>query len=248
MIRREDRDETSRRRLLESTGRDFTPAEARRHVRAIEARQAELERALGREVRFEVAALDYLTGGVDPIAPELRIVDGAHMDRLHGLARTDALTGALNRRGLEELLESETARASRTGEALSLLALDVDGFKTVNDRHGHLWGDHVLRRLSEILAAQCRASDRVARLGGDEFVVVLSGTDAIGARCMAHRLQDALDGTNLLDGCPTRSPHERVTVSIGVASGLLPRELVAQADSALYAAKRGGRNRWVVAS
>src|SRR5262245_21684032 len=116
---RADRDEACRQRLLEATGRDFDPAEARRHVRAIEAHQAKLESALGRDVRFEVAALDYLTGGPVPIAPELRIVDGAHMDHLHGLARTDALTGALNRRGFEELLEHETARTSRTGEHLS---------------------------------------------------------------------------------------------------------------------------------
>lgn len=245
MIRRED--ETSRRRLLEATGRDFSDLEARRHVRAIQARRAELERALGRAVRFEVAALDYLTGGPDPIAPELRIVDGEKLDHLHGLAHSDALTGALNRRGLEDLLEHETARASRTGESLSLLALDVDGFKAVNDRHGHLWGDHVLRRLCEILNSQCRTSDRVARLGGDEFVIILPATDAPGARATARRLQAALDEADLLDGCPTRAPRERVTASIGVASGLLPRELVARADSALYAAKRSGRNRWVVA-
>src|SRR5262245_6941864 len=101
MVRREERDGSCRERLLEATGHDFPEDEARQHLRHIEARQLELQKAVGRPVRFEVAALDYLTDGPAPIAPQLRLVDGAHMDQLLGQTRTDALTGALNRRGLE---------------------------------------------------------------------------------------------------------------------------------------------------
>jgi len=212
-------------RLREMLGHDLDAS-------AIERRRREMERALGREVRFEVAALDLL--------PDL-------LDRLVGQARTDALTGTLNRRGLDRLLESEAARAKRTGEPLAVLAVDVDEFKTVNDRHGHAWGDHVLRRIAEVLLRECRASDQVARAGGDEFLVVLPATSNLGAQVAARRIQRALEGLDLLEGCPTRRPLERVTVSIGVASGLVPGELAARADSALYAAKRAGRNRSVVA-
>jgi diguanylate cyclase (GGDEF)-like protein len=247
LIRVDETREPNRRRLHEATGRELDEDEARRHVRAIERLRARMARALGRPVRFEVAALDYFTSGDKPLAPDLRVVDGAAVERLLGLARTDALTGALNRRGLEALLEREAARAERTGEPLTLLVVDLDGFKAVNDRHGHLWGDRVLCRVADLLASESRASDRVARLGGDEFVVVLAATDAEGARIVARRIQRAIAAVDLLEGCPTREQLERVTISIGVASGLAPRELVARADSALYAAKRAGRNRWVVA-
>jgi diguanylate cyclase (GGDEF)-like protein len=240
----ENRNEPSRRHLLELTGRDFPEREARRHVLSIERRRRELSRVLGREVRLELAALDYLTSGPAPIAPDLRLMDGAALDRLQGLTRTDSLTGVLNRRGLEPVLEREAARAARTGAPLSLLAVDLDEFKRVNDRHGHPWGDRVLARVADLLQRHCRASDAVARLGGDEFVLVLPDTSLEGARVLAERILSATAGADLLGGCPTRIAGERVTISIGIACGSeAPRDLVARADSALYQAKRAGRDR-----
>jgi diguanylate cyclase (GGDEF)-like protein len=236
--------EPHRRRLLDLVGRDFPEVEARAHWRGIVHARDELSRALGRQVNVAVAALEYFTRDESPAGRDLKILGAEALANLRGLARTDPLTGVLNRRGLESLLEREAARSRRTGDPCALLACDLDRFKRTNDRHGHPWGDLVLVRLAELLLAHCRGSDAVARLGGDEFLVVLQGTPLEGALTLAERLHVAVAEVDLLRGCPTRGERETVSVSIGVASGILGgSELVARADAALYRAKRAGRGR-----
>ena len=231
-----------RARLRNLVGRDFPEDEARRHWESIVQARRRLSLTLGREVSLGLAALDHFTSGDSPL--DLRIVDGEALDRLRGLARTDALTGALNRRGFEPLLERELARARRSGAPLSLLAIDVDRFKSINDEYGHLWGDRALERLARSLASVCRTSDAVARLGGAEFVVLLPETDLAGARALAERARESVARQDLLRGHPDRADDARVTISIGVASGPLDgRALLAAADAALYEAKRTGRAR-----
>jgi diguanylate cyclase (GGDEF)-like protein len=159
------------------------------------------------------------------------------------LATTDGLTGLMNRRSLGTQLAARVREAQRYRRPLSLLLLDVDHFKKVNDTHGHPAGDAVLRGVAAVARSRARDTDLVARYGGEELAVVLPETDAAGARAIAERLRAAVEGT----AHATEQGSLRVTVSIGVATwpggGQTPDELVTTADRALYRAKQTGRNR-----
>ena len=164
------------------------------------------------------------------------------LGRLAAEARVDQLTGVLNRRGFEEHAEVELERAGREGYYLGAATFDIDYFKRVNDEWGHETGDRVLECLGTVLSAETRAPDVVARLGGEEFVALLARADHRQTRAYAERVRRAFATAADLDLPP-------VTVSAGVTAALAPgsvEELVRAADSALYAAKRGGRNRTVV--
>lgn len=169
---------------------------------------------------------------------------GKANETLASMARTDALTGLPNRRALEDELNRSAARASRDGSWLSLLAMDVDHFKSFNDTHGHAAGDAVLATVGRILVEQCRKGDMPARYGGEEFTVILPNTNPLGASVVAERIRRAFEASEtLFDGRTLR-----VTMSLGVASAqgqaINPvGVLAARADEALYSAKRGGRNR-----
>lgn len=163
--------------------------------------------------------------------------------RLRALAAEDPLTGILNRRRFLELADLEWARAHRHGRPQSLLLIDVDEFKTVNDRHGHLSGDETLRHIAETCQSCLRRTDVLGRYGGDEFVILLPETEEPGAVLMAERIRRALANG------PVKTPAGavRITVSIGAAARKTGMDafdaLLAQADAALYAAKAKGRNR-----
>jgi diguanylate cyclase (GGDEF)-like protein len=160
------------------------------------------------------------------------------LEHIRGLAQTDGLTGVGNRDTFDTRLSAELARASRSGESVSLLMIDVDNFKTLNDLYGHLVGDTVLRRVAQQLDEVSREADTVARYGGEEFGVVLPGSGAEEALIAADRIRRIVAGA---DEGPA------VTVSIGVATfpadGLESDEIVVAADTALYRSKRSGRNR-----
>jgi len=161
-------------------------------------------------------------------------------------ARTDALTGLNNRRTFDALLADELARAQRFNRPVSLLMLDIDHFKRVNDTYGHQAGDVVLKVLGELLGRQARAIDRVCRYGGEEITVILPETGFEIAAKVAERLRAAVEAHpfDINGGAPLR-----ITVSIGVASFPAHADsvqtLVVAADAAMYAAKAGGRNRVV---
>lgn len=160
------------------------------------------------------------------------------------LARTDSLTLLANRRGLEEALAHERDRAARTGEPLSVVALDLDLFKRVNDTWGHAVGDRLLSAVGEALRAGVRPYDVSARAGGEEFLLVLPATSRERAADVAERLRARL-AQLAVEGLP-----ERVTASAGVAelaTGETTEAFLARADAALYEAKRLGRNRVVLA-
>jgi diguanylate cyclase (GGDEF)-like protein len=160
------------------------------------------------------------------------------LEEIQHLAATDALTGLANRATFQITLGQELARARRAGGDVSLVLLDIDHFKALNDTHGHLAGDEVLRGVSAALDECCRAFDTPARYGGEEFAVVLPQTDAEEALAVAERLREAIAGARVEPG---------VTVSVGVATFPLhgddPDDLVKAADDALYASKRAGRDR-----
>ena len=164
-------------------------------------------------------------------------------DRLRRLATQDDLTGVYNRRYFMELAEQELARLHRYQVALSLLLLDIDHFKKINDNHGHAVGDEVLRQMGALLGRLRRQNDIAGRIGGEEFAVVMPSTGLAGATDFAQRLRQALAGRVLA----TAAGALRITASIGVAACELhdPSIDVAlqRADQAMYLAKSGGRNR-----
>ena len=159
------------------------------------------------------------------------------------LATTDGLTGLLNRRTFNAQLQGRLREAQRYARPLSLLLLDIDHFKKVNDAHGHPAGDAVLRGVAKVAQRQARETDIVARYGGEEMALILPETDARGAHAIAERLRKAVEAA----AHPTEHGSLRVSVSIGVAtwSGGDGGEgaLVEAADKALYRAKQAGRNR-----
>jgi diguanylate cyclase (GGDEF)-like protein len=154
-------------------------------------------------------------------------------------AMVDALTGLYNRRWLDDALPRFVRRYERGDRSLSVVMLDVDHFKSFNDRHGHPAGDSVLAAVARALRESLRPGDMVARYGGEEFIVLLPGVDLEAARRIAERIRVAVSDV-ALEGLP------RVTVSLGgamLAAGQTGDALVAAADKALYASKEGGRNR-----
>jgi diguanylate cyclase (GGDEF)-like protein len=165
------------------------------------------------------------------------------------LASKDGLTGIANRRAFDERIAAEWNRAGRDSRPLSLLTIDVDYFKKFNDRYGHLVGDACLREVAKTLSLSARrGGDLVARIGGEEFAVLLPNLDLEGAGRIAEALRERIEQLGV-EHC--ESPLRIVTVSVGVAAarpvkGASFNALIDWADSALYEAKRAGRNRVVL--
>jgi len=157
--------------------------------------------------------------------------------KLEELSLTDPLTNVSNRRALDNFLKKQFDLAARHGRPLSLVLMDIDKFKLLNDDFGHQVGDEVLWSVAKILADSARATDFVARFGGEEFVVVLTESDCGAASIAAERFRSAIEQAEW--------SYRPVTASFGYSSTTTARnveELIAQADEALYAAKKGGRN------
>jgi diguanylate cyclase (GGDEF)-like protein len=172
------------------------------------------------------------------------MVVGRLVTRLQHLSERDALTGLLNRRALAPLLQREAGRLRRYGECYALLMIDIDHFKTINDRHGHAAGDCALVKLADVLREAAREVDHVARLGGEEFCILLPHSDLEGAMQLAGRVHHAVrSSTWELVECP-------VTVSVGVAvaqsADEAPSAVLDRADRALYRAKNSGRDQVVL--
>ena len=186
-------------------------------LRVAEARQADQDAALA-EADQQMAEMRHL------------------MDNLSTL---DALTGMRNHRAFYEQLEIEMGRALRHSSPLSLLLLDVDQFKSYNDRYGHPSGDTALKQIADVIREHTRATDILARFGGKQFAVILTETDMMGSVVLGERLRQAVSGMGTL--------HRPLTVSIGLTTLALGMGgvagMIAQADRALCAAKGEGRNR-----
>lgn len=196
----------------------------------------------------DVAFAEAVIGAAVAVVQRAQVIETTRADnaRLEHLATTDPLTGLLNRRALVERLTTEMERALRYDTSVALLLVDLDHFKRVNDTHGHLAGDGVLRGVAELLTEEARSSDLVARYGGEEFLVVLPETDDAGAAVLAERMRERVAGHTFRaweDGHTLR-----LTASIGVATFPAARiesveDLFARADAALYRAKAEGRDR-----
>ena len=207
---------------------------------------------------LDAGADDYLTKPFHAQELEVRLRSGARIvelqcelistrERLRYQASHDILTGVFNRAALTESLDRELARSRRAGDPLSVLMVDLDFFKRVNDTCGHAAGDAVLREACVRFKGALRAYDILGRFGGEEFVVVLPSCEAEGALRSAERLRAALADSPMRVGEHTVA----VTCSVGVGVGSRPREvdaagLLASADAAVYEAKRLGRDRVVL--
>jgi diguanylate cyclase (GGDEF)-like protein len=194
-----------------------------------------------REPRFAAASLAVLRAALEPGAVALD--NALRIERAEALSVTDDLTQLYNSRYLSQVLRRETKRASRSGRPLSLLFIDLDGFKGVNDTHGHLAGSSALVEAAVVIRISARETDIVARFGGDEFALVLPDTGTEGAAMVGERIRDKIAVHPFLrkDGLDIK-----LTVSVGVAT--LPdvaasaEQLVQAADEAMYGVKEHGKN------
>lgn len=161
------------------------------------------------------------------------------------MSETDELTGLHNRRGFAILADRLFAQAARYNRPVSILMIDSDNLKTINDGHGHQTGDRLLKTLAKCVAVELRQTDVVARYGGDEFVALLPDTPPAGASIVAERIRSAVAAASIME----QGPPLATSVSIGIASypenGGSIDAVLARADKALYAAKAQGRNRVV---
>lgn len=204
---------------------------------------------------LKLGADDYLAKPYNPLELRARVASmlrikalqdkvNAKRRELEALSMTDDLTGLFNHRAMQQRLRDEFVRAQRYNEPLSVLMIDVDHFKQVNDRHGHLFGDHVLAELARVIEASVREIDVCARYGGEEFMVILPQTHFTGSLLVAERVWRAVSK----HGFQNDGVHHRITISIGIS--FYPNknvhgveQLIGFADEALYQAKRSGRDR-----
>ena len=224
----------------------FSESEAAQRVAAIETHRRALVTRLGRNVGPVVAAVDYLLNiSRDLIAPT--IVEHDALELLEHRSITDPLTGLFNRYHFDATLKREIARCRRYGAPLSLLLVDVDRLKPLNDRHGHQAGDRALSRVAAAIQQSLRSTDIASRIGGDEFAIILPDTDSVAGLLVATRIRRNVLSAPRGDAA-LADAAAMVTVSGGLAE--LPRaakqpsaaHLMASADLALYAAKNSGGN------
>ena len=219
----------------------FSPKVAERLWNEVLRHKSDMSKALNRNVRIVVAALDCLSNLKSELLSTTLITE-THLAKIANLSMRDGLTGLFNHTSCFELIEVELGLYQRHKTAVSLLILDIDDFKEINDLHGHQEGDKILAELSAILKRETRQSDICCRYGGEEFAVIMPLTDAREAGEIAERLRTAL--MRSLPG------GGMLTVSGGVAccdeETTSSLALVKRADEALYQAKKNGKNRVVV--
>ena len=224
--------------LYAVTHQYFAPEVAEQLWTGVVQHKYTLSKLLGRDVRIVVATLDYLSN-ITTNMGSATLVGEAHIEEIVGLSLRDGLTGLFNHSYFYQQVELEVKRFVRYGTPVSLVLIDIDDFKLVNDTFGHLEGDRILVAMGAGLVRVARDSDICCRYGGDEFAIILPLTDIDKAGAIANRMCTDL---------AQQLPHGQVvTVSIGVAAcgekTSSFEHLFEQADAALYQVKRSGKNR-----
>jgi len=220
--------------------------EAEQLLVELDGHRREVGATLGRDPGLRVAAVDYLSN-VRGLLRNPTIVELDELETTERSAVTDSLTGLHNRRYFDSALDIETRRSLRYGLGLSLLLLDLDLFKPINDLHGHRFGDLVLSRVGKLLLQAVRDSDVACRFGGEEFAVILPETGRLGAFSLAERVRLEVQRT-------FAEPFEGLALELSVSGGVATfpldgedaESLVECADRAMYLAKKDGRNRSVL--
>ena len=199
-------------------------------------------------------AHDYLSKPFEPAELVARVGAAARVKKLQDelrrrnaeldtLSRTDLLTGLVNRRHLDEHLAAQLVRSRRNGQAVSVLLLDVDHFKSINDTYGHQAGDTVLRELALRIGLELRAGDVAGRWGGEEFLLILPETDLPGSVLTGERIRRAMSAAPFDIGEMTIAVTLSGGCATSVAGSVVAEDLIRRADSGLYLAKSSGRNR-----
>jgi len=232
-------------RLL--TQLDFEEGEARTHWNGILRHRVELTSRLEREASVQLATLDYFQNLTSAIKNP-KVVEMATFLATERSAITDGLTGLYNRPFFDASLRRELKRARRYGLAFSLVLLDLDDFKLVNDLHGHVVGDEALARLADVIRASVREIDVACRYGGEEFALILPETSRTGAYIVSERIR--VDAKQTFDRKPLgSSPPASIAMSVSGGIAIYPTDsnsaegLIRMADKALYRSKREGKNR-----
>lgn len=244
-------------RVLEQLGN--VGSETERYGSALSGFSEELSQPLGlTDLRAMVAAIAAETAGIveRQTALQLQLQESSHqlaemrvsLDSARREAMTDGLTGIANRKAFDLMLLEAMDETARDGQPLSLLMVDIDHFKSFNDTHGHLVGDHVLKLVARMLTECIKGRDTAARYGGEEFAIILPRTSLDNAVKLAEQVRAFVGGRQIVNKARNAN-YGTVALSIGVAQfrpGENSQSLVRRADQALYSAKRGGRNRVVV--
>lgn len=235
-------------RLL--TSLEFDNADARRHWEGMFRHRVELSERLGREASLQLAALDYFQS-LEPLLESPKIVEMGTYLATERNAITDGLTGLYNRQFFDVSLRRELKRSRRYGLAFSLVMIDLDDFKAINDLHGHVVGDEALVRCSEVIRASTREIDVPCRYGGEEFALILPETSRTGAYIVSERIR--LDVQEIFDkrilGNTAQKARAQVELSVSGGIAIYPTDsnsaegLLRMADTALYRSKHEGKNR-----
>jgi diguanylate cyclase (GGDEF)-like protein len=221
--------------------------DAERLLGELQQHREKLRASLGRDPGLHVAAIDFLSN-VRRLISSPTVIEYAQLERTERSAMTDPLTTMFNRRYFESALDVEVRRSRRYSLGMSLLLLDLDFFKSVNDIYGHVFGDLVLRRAGRVVRRAVRESDVACRFGGDEFAVILPETDRLGAYAVAERIRRRIESR--FANTPLEGRLVAMTASGGLAvfaeDGAAGEKLIERADQALYQAKSQGKNSIVI--
>jgi diguanylate cyclase (GGDEF)-like protein len=224
------------------SGIDFPLMDCNEHWNKLLVHRQEMTRKLQRPVNITTVLCDYLQSTPNYL-DNPRIIESANYEDILQKSHFDKLTGLYNRCYFDEAYNQQIALAKRYQEDFTVLFLDIDNFKAVNDTHGHKVGDNVLKTIADIITKEKRDSDIAARYGGEEFVLLLTHSDNISSYIFAERLRQKIAEIEFLG----TDKKFKVTVSGGIASfpfnSSNPADLVDMADSAMYLAKGAGKNR-----